>query len=80
MRGGRQIKTGIKSYVTCSETVHPIVIDKSTPPIEGMWTLKGSSARQRCPEVLARMSDVSVISTVLNEADDIVGLVSSLME
>ena len=76
----RQLKTGIESYVTCSETVHSIVIDKSTPPIEGMWTLKGSSARQRRPEVLARMSDVSVISTVLNEEDDIDGLVSSLME
>jgi len=46
-----------------------------------MWTRKGSSARdQRRPDVLARISAVSVTATVLNEANDIGRLVTSLME
>jgi len=46
-----------------------------------MWVRKGSSARdQRRPEVLTRMSAVSVTATVLNEASDIDRLVTSLME
>ena len=45
-----------------------------------MWTRKGSSGLgQRRPDVLTRMSAVSVAVTVLNEADDIERLVTSLM-
>lgn len=57
-----------------------VVDPKTTPPIEGMWTRQGSSARdQRRPEALARMSSVSVTATVLNEVDDIDRLLASLM-
>jgi glycosyltransferase involved in cell wall biosynthesis len=45
-----------------------------------MWTRKGSSGLgQQRPEVLTRMSEVSVITTVLNEVGDIEQLVTSLM-
>lgn len=75
--GGRNIKTGIESYITRSETVHSIVIQNSAPPIDGMWTRKpGDRDYRRQPSAAA----ISVISTVLNEVDDIDGLVSSLME
>jgi glycosyltransferase involved in cell wall biosynthesis len=46
-----------------------------------MWIRKGSSGRdQQIPEVLARMSAVSVAATVLNEAGDIDRLLASLMQ
>jgi glycosyltransferase involved in cell wall biosynthesis len=58
-----------------------IVTQKTSPPIEGMWTRQGSSARdQRRPEVLARMSAVSVTATVLNEVDEVDRLLTSLMK
>src|SRR5271165_3113296 len=69
-------KPGIKSYLTRSETVQSIVIQSSSPPIDGMWTRKpGDRDYRRRPPLAA----ISVISTVLNEADDIDGLVASLM-
>jgi cellulose synthase/poly-beta-1,6-N-acetylglucosamine synthase-like glycosyltransferase len=46
-----------------------------------MWTRKGSSSRgQQRPEVLARISEVSVTATVLNQVDDIDRLLASLMQ
>jgi glycosyltransferase involved in cell wall biosynthesis len=56
------------------------VIEKPEPPIDGMWIRKGSSSRGKRPEVLARVSEVSVTATVLNGAGDIDQLLQSLMQ
>ncbi len=57
-----------------------IVIENPEPPIDGMWIRKGSSSRQRRPEALARMSEISVTATVFNQVDDIDRLLESLMQ
>src|SRR5271165_4490448 len=59
------------------KTVLSIVIQKSAPTIDGMWTRKLGDhySRRQTSE-----SAVSVTATVLNEVDDIDRLVTSLME
>jgi len=52
------------------------VIQNSAPPIDGMWTRKPGDRDYRRQ---SSRTAISVISTVLNEVDDIDGLVSSLM-
>src|SRR5271166_4423912 len=73
-RGSDSVGTGI---IIRSETVLFIVIQKSAPPIDGMWTRKLGDHYSRGQTSEAA---VSVTATVLNEADDIDRLLTSLME